>query len=362
MIGSFKGCFFKALNFSLRFEKKIKHPKDIKKLSMDAIGSFLKTALYRVIFVLIVGIPAVEVFSFAIFGNGVLIQKVDSEDKTIPASVKLRFDKISFNLPYGGYGSVPGNMNISDQGSRGNNTYPVVINIPNADIRLFKDDATLQVKDGNVIDLKEFRFKIRELPTSGWILHLTIAWVLGEILCFWGESIIGLVFFDWSPFECRDGKIEKVCPDNNSCQNGNNQNQECYITPKDFLERQAETSQVGSNNLLLEISEVHFVLSRVLAGLSMLWSIPIGVFLVKKWIEDKVNLLWIGLLLISFIPVGLEILFIFRILKGLENFNWIKLLLVSLWVLFSIGAYIAAIIYRTHANKLLYYSTQNNGS
>jgi len=56
---------------------------------MDAIGSFLKTALYRVIFVLIVGIPAVEVFSFALFGDGVLIQKVD--EKTIPASVKKNF-------------------------------------------------------------------------------------------------------------------------------------------------------------------------------------------------------------------------------------------------------------------------------
>ena len=179
MIGSFKGCFFKALNFSLRFEKKIKHPKGIKKLSMDAIGSFLKTALYRVIFVLIVGIPAVEVFSFVLFGNGVLIQKVDSEDKTIPASVKLRFDKVELRSSTN---TIPGKVTISDQGSRGNNTYPVEINIPNADIRLFKDDATLQVEDGNVIDLNGFSFKIRELPTSGWILYLTIAWVLGEIL------------------------------------------------------------------------------------------------------------------------------------------------------------------------------------
>ena len=156
------------------------------------------------------------------FGNGVLIQKVDGE--TIPASVKLRFDNLSFKVPYLGYGSVPGKMGISNQGSRGNNTYPVEINIPNADVRLFKDDATLQVKDGNVIDLKEFRFKIRELPTSGWILYLTIAWVLGKILCFLGESIIGLALFDWKPFECRDGKIEKVCPLNKNLNRSNSEN------------------------------------------------------------------------------------------------------------------------------------------
>ncbi len=219
-----------------------------------------------------------EVFSFALFGNGVLIQKVD--EKTIPASVKLRFDNLSFKVPYSGYGSVPGKMGISDQGSRGNNTYPVEINIPNADIRLFKDDATLKVEDGNLIDLNGFRFKIRELPTSGWILYLTIAWVLGEILCFLGETFIGLVCFDWRPFECRGGKIEKVCPDNSSCQNGNNQNQECYITTQNLLEMTGKISAQGnniqvtpkefSNNLLLEISEVHFVFSRVFAGLGIL--------------------------------------------------------------------------------------------
>ena len=108
---------------------------------------------------------------------------MDSKNKTIPANVKLRFDKISFNLPYGRYGSIPGKMGISEQGSRGNNTYPVEIDIPNADIRLYKDDATLKVEDGNVITLNGFSFKIRELPTNGWILYLTIAWVLGKILC-----------------------------------------------------------------------------------------------------------------------------------------------------------------------------------
>jgi len=37
---------------------------------MDALGNFLKIALYRVIAVLIVGIPAVEIF---FFNNGFAI-------------------------------------------------------------------------------------------------------------------------------------------------------------------------------------------------------------------------------------------------------------------------------------------------
>jgi hypothetical protein len=43
------------------------------------LGAFLKTAFYRVIFVLIVGIPAVELFSWTFFENGRVIQKVESD-------------------------------------------------------------------------------------------------------------------------------------------------------------------------------------------------------------------------------------------------------------------------------------------
>jgi hypothetical protein len=40
---------------------------------MDTLGAFLKTALYRVIFVLIVGIPAVELLFLYFFGDGFVI-------------------------------------------------------------------------------------------------------------------------------------------------------------------------------------------------------------------------------------------------------------------------------------------------
>jgi hypothetical protein len=37
---------------------------------MNTLGAFLKIALYRVIFILIVGIPAVEMFSYACVDEG----------------------------------------------------------------------------------------------------------------------------------------------------------------------------------------------------------------------------------------------------------------------------------------------------
>jgi len=327
-----------------------------KKLSMDAIGSFLKTALYRVIFVLIVGIPAVEVFSFALFGNGVLIQKVD--EKNIPASVKLKFDKVELGSSTN---TIPGKVTISDQGSRGNNTYPVEINIPNADIRLFKDDATLKVEDGNVIDLNGFIFKIRELPTSGWVLYLTIAWVLGEILCFLGESIIGLAFFDWKPFECNNGKIEKVCPD-----------RRYYIEPQHFLEvkegihpnsgNNFQITREVSNNLLLEISEVHLVLSRVLAGLGV-FSLITLISIYSFWYSILLIILLIIFSVVNLViptkrvslTIHFIVLVVFLLISLKVDFG---LLLTDLIIIF----FYFAIIYRTHANKLLYYSTRNNGS
>ncbi len=54
---------------------------------MDALGDFLKTALYRVIFVLIVGIPAVERFSYVFFVNGFVVRFIRSYSKEILTKV-----------------------------------------------------------------------------------------------------------------------------------------------------------------------------------------------------------------------------------------------------------------------------------
>ena len=314
---------------------------------MDAIGSFLKTALYRVIFVLIVGIPAVEVFSFALFGNGVLIQAVDSENKTIPASVKLRFDNLSFKVPYSGYGSVPGKMGISDQGSRGNNTYPVEINIPNADVRLFKDEATLQVEDRNVIDLNGFSFKIRELHTSGWILYLTIAWVLGEILCFLGEFIIGLSF-KWKFLSC-SLLLEKVCPKNGAP----------YLRFRHF----------NVNEKVVEISEVHFVLGRVFAGMAFL----LLIYTILNFFTYFLAAFSLFILALVIIYLACKKLLqiprkelIIIVLAGIIGYIVYLLgkhhLIFLVLIFFSALLFFISFIYRTHANKLLYYSTRNGNN
>ena len=158
---------------------------------MDALGNFLKIALYRVIAVLIVGIPAVEIFSHIFLGNGIVIQQVDNE--TIPAKVKFNIQNPDVNwyniqLPGNFYFSPPKNGKLS-------------IEIPIADIRI--NDPSVEIHNSNILQIGRDSFKFNELPTVGWVFYIIIAWILGEILCFLGKTLIGFSFFDFRPFDLR---------------------------------------------------------------------------------------------------------------------------------------------------------------
>jgi len=152
------------------------------------IGAFLKIALYRVVFVLIVGIPAVEVLSFLLFDNGIVIQKVT--DETINGSVKLRFDGFYLE-PLWNF--LPGRLKISEMGIKTSQSFPLEIEIPNTEFAI--KGSILQISDPNVLHFGNLKLSIKNLSTIGWVFYLIIAWILGEVLSFLGESLIGLVFF-----------------------------------------------------------------------------------------------------------------------------------------------------------------------
>jgi hypothetical protein len=100
---------------------------------MDTLGAFLKTALYRVIFVLIVGIPAVELFSYAFFGDSFAIHIIsDYSNETLTGKIKLNLDHINVNNS----SSVPGKATIDSTklGHSDKNYSGVQIEIPTADI------------------------------------------------------------------------------------------------------------------------------------------------------------------------------------------------------------------------------------
>jgi len=286
---------------------------------MEALGNFLKTALYRVIFVLIVGIPAVELLALTFFDNGIIIQKIDNE--TLTGKVKITFDKFALKP----WNSIPGTINVQNQENSANES-SLFVEIPNADIRVYSDPQ-MEIKNNNIIQLGNFKFTFRDLSTAGWLFYLTIAWILGEIFCFLGETLIGCIFFDYKPFNLEN--VEKVSPQYND-----NANDNAYITSTDFI-------KASQNATVMEISEIHFVLSRVFSGL--VFVVLLLLALIFKWI---------GLPIIISIIIIFIIIFICIKICGGEVVEKIKCLLCCVFTI--------PILYRAHANRLLKAAAQNN--
>jgi len=247
---------------------------------MEALSNVLKVTLYRVIFVLIVGIPALEFFSYAIFDCGIVFNIVDSTElanSTINAKLNLRLNRINLKST----SSIPGSLYVSPKSIKEADIY-----MENAGIRI-DGDPVFKIEDPYVLKFtlgnkNKFVF-FRSLPTIGWVIYLFLAFIVGETLCFIGELCIGSVFFKWKPFSA-DKKLESVVP---------------------FKEEYLKISDITkADSLIFEISEIHYVISRIFSGLSIL----------SLLLAIKVNLI---------------LIFIFSFI-------------------------LIAIVYRSHANRLLF--------
>ncbi|GEM_PF-2132927 len=281
---------------------------------MDALGSFLKTALYRVIFVLIVGIPAVEVFSFALFDNGIMIKKIDSNHPSLNSKVIILAQP---DKKHPGITEIPTTNTTSFK--NGIALTKIAI-ISNAETRI-DEDPRLLVLPPNTFKIDGNLFSIQSITGSALMLYFIAAFILGEVLCFAGEIIIGLFFFDWRPFSS-DNRIEKVVPQAKAeepekiikeiseickkiTQEGEQDTTSIREKMKKICEKLCRSIDVESNKKLYltyyevfndknpgrEASEVHYVLSRILAGIFILslltinwWAILIIIILLILWI------------------------------------------------------------------------------
>jgi hypothetical protein len=125
------------------------------------LGAFLKTALYRVIFVLIVGIPAMETFSFLLFGNGILIQEVKDKNPSFEGSAKLSFDQITFS-----------NKNASQiKATCIENkiccSYPLELNLHKTKIKFSQTNSAISLNNSDVFEIGKIKFTLRDLSTTG---------------------------------------------------------------------------------------------------------------------------------------------------------------------------------------------------
>jgi hypothetical protein len=281
------------------------------------LGAFLKTALYRVIFVLIVGIPAVETFSFLFSDNGILIQKV--EDNKIPFDGSLKIGKNNSTLEL---------KPVEIQASK-------VYYLP-VEREVSFSNATIVLNNPKIYHLGSFKFTINDLSTTAWVLYLGLAWVLGEILCFLGGDLfIGFIFFNWEALSDQN-LLEKITPFSSH-----------YILVSDFSKLRSET--------ILEISEIHFVISRIFAGIFLLCIINIINIIKSNLVAGILSLpIWLIIAGISLIKKKLDIeckiiLVIFLVallILALKYEVYVYTLLGGISLLISI-------VYRSHANKLI---------
>jgi hypothetical protein len=331
---------------------------------MDSLSSFLKTALYRVIFVLIVGVPAVEVLSFAVFGNGMLLNVVNSVNSTpanstcINTELHLKLKDVRFKNSSHSHEYPPGQLYISPNSVKEMNIF-----IRNASIKVY-EDSILKIENLNLLKVKlnkerKLLLCFRDFPTAGWLFYLLLAFIIGEMLCFVGESIIGVFMFGWNPFSS-DKELELVTP--------------CNGKKPDI----SHIRNAANINSVFEMSEIHYVMSRVFAGLGI---VLLMVFLTakKSWSEWPMVLVFIFVIICFAIsktsneetccgnickkvkdvaekalfkcPPCCRLLLIIVIL-------WLSLLLLlqrhELLGSFSIFlTFLISVVYRSHANRLL---------
>lgn len=213
------------------------------------------------------------------------------------------------------------------------------------------------------------------------IIIISVLVIIGELLSFTGELIINF-FFNYNPLRllkknnvdrtCEyDSNIEKVVP----CANE-------YIVYEDF------------EKFAYEMSEVHFVMSRTLAGLFIVFLVHMLYFILfsfKYTIEILDYILNLPIfifavflllfVLISFIYtyrpccklnlvailIPLVILCLFLIYKEClysqpinNKCDQIKIHPFLLAIL-TISSFLGALYYRAHANKLIFFNRKTNG-
>jgi len=337
---------------------------------MDALGSFLKTALYRVIFVLIVGIPAVEVFSFALFDNGIMIKKIDSNYPSLNSKVIILAQP---DKKHPGITEIPTTNTTSFKNGIALSNIAI---ISNAETRI-DEDPRLLILPPNTFKIDGNLFSIQPITGSALMLYLIVAFILGEILCFLGELFIGL-FFDWKPFRV-DDRIEKIAPQakaeepekiikeiKEACekimQRGKQETDNIQEKVKEICQKCENLAlneklylryfeAFNDRNPSREAAEVHYVLSRTLAGISILMLVFMPIYL---------------LLAVAVLGVILIALKKLEWLKGIIclvllvlAFFFLKSKLLTAFFLFCL-AIIASIVYRAEANKIAKYSGENS--
>ena len=200
--------------------------------------------------------------------------------------------------------------------------------------------------------------KIYKLSTFiGNVLVFSIFFVIGEFLSSLGEIIIGFFFECHIPFY-RKSILEKLSP---------YLERRMRLTYKDFI------NTFQQENTIVEISEVHYTISRLFAGLALSFFVLmlLSLSLVSLLLSLLVSLLLLAICVFTHrdslfrLSIDIDIILLFTSLALLFTlFTDNKLTTNQTMILASLSFFFAfltlssiriSIFYRAHANKLIYY-------
>ncbi len=199
----------------------------------------------------------------------------------------------------------------------------------------------LNVKIGNY----KVYIKFNSWSSYVFFTYCLLATLMGEIFCSIADIIFGCIF-GYNPFSCKDS-LEDCLPWEENSGNSENRNKNLQIKASDFKSLEEK---------ILEFSELHFIISRNMAGLALVLSIVFCFLSPVGTIIAIANLTVLTQLLIHrekyIIPIGIiALLFISYLLA--------KTIIVGAATIFILALEALSIIYRIQANRIIIHGKKN---
>ena len=223
---------------------------------MSLVEAF-KFPFCRIFFSIVVGIIALEGFVLSYnqqqeenskgtkVTDGVLIRLIKSgSPKELPliGQIEIPFTIKSFK----GNNNQAANFNIKFSQSTKSEIPKVKFT---GGFIIKKDPILILENEPDIIIGNHWLFlKFKNWSTIALTIYLLIAGMVGEFLCTLGDLIVGMCFFNFDPCSC-DTIIESCSPVN---------------------DKKIKVNEILTNEIKRDFSELHFSISRLFAGLSML--------------------------------------------------------------------------------------------
>ncbi len=209
-----------------------------------------------------------------------------------------------------------------------------------------KKDTEIKRKPENLkVEIGKYKVYIKFNSWSGYVFftYCLFTTLVGEIFCSTADILLGFLF-GYNPIFCEDF-LENCLPWEENSGNSEDKNTNLKIKVSDLKNLEEK---------ILEFSEMHFILSRNMAGLALVLSILFSLLSPTGLIITIANLSFLILHAIyrdSYSAVIISIITIVSIIYLLT-----QTVILGIFTSFILGLEILSIIYRIQANRIIIHS------